>query len=99
MKKIKNCLFIFTVIVQSIFGQTTFHGNIVRTGVYESPGPKQFNKVKWAFKTGGPILASPAVYNGTVFIGSADNHFYAVNQNTGQQIWDFKTEGQIASSA
>ena len=31
---------------QSALAQTTFHGNVARTGVYESPGPKQLNGVK-----------------------------------------------------
>src|ERR1700730_9881001 len=50
--------------------QATFHGNIARTGVYDSPGPKQFNAVKWTFKTKGPIVASATVANGVVYIGS-----------------------------
>lgn len=46
---------------QNTMGQATFHGNVARTGVYDSPGPAKLNGVKWAFKTGGPIVASPAV--------------------------------------
>src|SRR5690349_11889073 len=87
---------IFTI--QSAVAQTTFHGNIARTGVYDSPGPKQFNGVKWAFKTEGPITGSPAVAAGMVFIGSLDNHLYAIDQQTGQTKWKFKTGGPIASS-
>jgi outer membrane protein assembly factor BamB len=79
--------------------QTTFHGNNARTGHYDSPGPKQLKGVKWAFKTTGPITASPAIADGVVFIGSLDNHLYALSQQTGQQKWNFKTEGPIASSA
>jgi outer membrane protein assembly factor BamB len=78
--------------------QTTFHGNIAHTGVYESAGPKQLKGVNWAFKTGGPIFGSPAIAGGTVFIGSADGSLYAIIQETGQQKWKFDTEGKIASS-
>lgn len=87
------------VVVQSARAQTTFHGNIARTGVYDSPGLKQLNGVKWAFKTEGPITASPAIADGMVYIGSLDTNFYAVDQQTGRQKWKFKTEGPIASSA
>ncbi len=52
--------------VPGAMAQSTFHGNVARTGVYDSPGPKQFNGVKWTFKTRGPIVSSPAVAGGVV---------------------------------
>jgi outer membrane protein assembly factor BamB len=79
--------------------QSTFHGNAARTGVYDSPGPAQFTGVKWAFKTGGPIVASPAVANGVVYIGSADGFLYAIDQFTGKEKWKFKSTAPIASTA
>ena len=78
--------------------QATFHGNAARTGVYDSPGPKQFGGVKWTFKTGGPIVASPAVADGVVYIGSMDGYLYAVDQSTGKERWKFKSSMAIASS-
>ena len=81
------------------YAQSTFHGDIARTGVYESAGPAQFTGVKWAFKTQGPIVASAAISDGVVFVGSLDNHLYAVDQQTGKEKWKFKTGGPIASSA
>lgn len=50
------------------FAQATFHGNIARTGVYEAARPARLNGAKWTFKTGGPIVASPAVAGGVVQI-------------------------------
>ena len=38
---IVRVLIVLTVAVQSVAAQATLHGNIARTGVYESPGPKQ----------------------------------------------------------
>jgi len=36
--------------------------------------------LEWKFKTGGWIVSSPAVAaDGTVYVGSRDEHFYAVN--------------------
>jgi hypothetical protein len=99
MKQVSvRILIAWIVLIQSVVAQTTFHDNIARTGVYGSPGPKQFNGMKWAFKTEGPITGSPAIVAGVVFIGSLDNHLYAIDQQTGQPKWKFKTGGPIASS-
>ena len=78
--------------------QTTFHGNVSRTGVYATPGPRQFGGVKWAFATGGPIVASPAIADGVVYIASLDAQLYAVDQETGKEKWKFKSRMPIASS-
>ena len=78
--------------------QTTFHGNVARTGVYDSPGPEQFHGVKWMFKTGGPVVSSPAIADGVVYIASLDGYLYAVDQSTGAEKWKFKSRMPIASS-
>ncbi|HUI75862.1 MAG TPA: PQQ-binding-like beta-propeller repeat protein [Candidatus Acidoferrum sp.] len=78
--------------------QTTFHGNVARTGVFDSPGPKQFGGVKWTFKTAGPIVSSPAIADGVVYIASMDGYLYAVDQSTGKEKWKFKSRMPIASS-
>jgi outer membrane protein assembly factor BamB len=83
---------------QSGIAQTTFHGNNARTGVYDSPGPKQFNGVKWSFKTGGPIVSSPAIADGVVYIASWDGYLYAIDQETGKEKWKYKSRMPIASS-
>ncbi len=41
----------------------------------------------WSFKTGGGIAASPAVVNGTVYIGSWDGYEYALDAATGFLKW------------
>jgi len=78
--------------------QSTFHGNNARTGVYEGAGPKQLGRVKWTFKTGGPIVASPTVADGVVYITSTDTYVYAIDQETGKEKWKLKTRMPIASS-
>jgi eukaryotic-like serine/threonine-protein kinase len=79
-------------------GQATFHGNVARTGVYDSPGPTKLNGVKWAFKTGGPIVASPAIADRLVYIPSMDTYLYAIDQETGKAKWKYKSRMPIASS-
>lgn len=80
------------------FAQATFHGDNARSGVYTAPGPKQFGGVKWAFKAGGPIVTSPAVADGVVYIGALSGHLYAIDQETGKEKWNFKSRMPIASS-
>ena len=46
---------------------------------------------KWKFKTGDVVHASPAIANGTVFIGSWDSYFYALDAASGKERWRFKT--------
>jgi outer membrane protein assembly factor BamB len=98
MNRVTIYFLMLLVVAPSAMAQATFHGNLARTGVYESPGPKQLNGVKWAFKTEGPVLSSPAVAGGVVYFGSVDNNLYAVDQETGKQKWKFKTSRQVTSS-
>ena len=90
--------FVILSIVQVVSAQTTFHGNIARTGVYESSGIRQLKGVKWKFKSNAPFISSPAISNGVIFIGSTDTNLYAIEQETGQQKWKFETKGRIVSS-
>ena len=78
--------------------QTTFHGNVARTGVYTAPGPSRLGGVAWAFKAAGPIVTSPAIEGGAVYIASLSGHLYAVDQETGKEKWNFKSRTPIASS-
>jgi outer membrane protein assembly factor BamB len=93
-------LLLLLLVSGTAIAQATFHGNIARTGVYETSGPAKLNGTKWKFKTDGPIIGSPAVANGVVFIGSIDGNLYAVDQETGKQKWKFKTlaSRQVSSS-
>jgi eukaryotic-like serine/threonine-protein kinase len=94
----RNALLILFLLTTASLAQNTFHGNIARTGVYEGAGPKQFGGIKWTFKAGGPIVTSPVVADGVVYIGALDGHLYAIDQQTGKEKWNFKSSMAIASS-
>ena len=96
--KIRIALGIVVLASQLSVAQSTFHGNLARTGVYDSAGPTKFGGVKWTFKTGGPIVASPAIADGVVYIPSADSYLYAIDQETGKEKWKYKSRMPIASS-
>src|SRR5579862_215193 len=94
----KRAFLLLLLVHLPAFAQSMFHGNPARSGVYDSPGPKQFGGVKWTFKAGGAIVTSPAVVDGVVYIGAMDGHMYAIDQQTGKEKWNFKSSMPIGSS-
>ena len=42
---------------------------------------------KWAFTTGGDVSATPAVYDGTIYVPDWAGNLYAINAKTGAQVW------------
>ncbi|HJR18283.1 MAG TPA: PQQ-binding-like beta-propeller repeat protein [Actinomycetota bacterium] len=60
----------------------------------------------WAVPTADNISASPAVVDGVLYVGSWDGTFYAVDSETGEQLWTFAVDdshevafGRIVSTA
>jgi outer membrane protein assembly factor BamB len=56
-------------------------------------------KIAWTFKTSGPVVASPLISDGLIYIGSLDSSFYALDAKTGKELWQFKSESKISSTA
>ncbi len=57
-------------------------------------------KERWGKYTWGPIAASVAIgSDGTLYVGSFDSYFYAIDGTTGKTKWTFKTGDHIYSSA
>ena len=52
----------------------------------------------WKYKTNGPIVASPVIDHGMVFVGSLDSSLYAIDLVTGKEKWKLPTGGAIRSS-
>jgi polyvinyl alcohol dehydrogenase (cytochrome) len=71
--------------------QHTFHG---RTTLTEAAATKL--KVAWFFPTGDAVTATPTVVGGTVYVGSWDGYFYALNLETGAVRWKYKLRAQHA---
>jgi outer membrane protein assembly factor BamB len=89
---------VLAVAATTAIAEPTFHGNAARTGVYAAAGPLHAPTVQWTFKAAGPILTSPAVLDGVIYVGSMSGHLYAVDQRTGKEKWNFKSRMPIASS-
>src|SRR5579872_4444537 len=61
--------------------------------------PMKSGAEKWLFMTGSYVSSSPAVVNGVVYVGSADDYVYALDATTGAKIWAFQTGGPIFQSS
>jgi outer membrane protein assembly factor BamB len=84
-----------------VFGSRdgTFHGVSLRTGA-----------VRWRFETGELIpwswgfegwdyyTSSPVIQDSVVVFGAGDGVTYALNVETGAELWRFATKGRIRSS-
>jgi len=51
--------------------------------------------VRWTFKANDRILSHPAVEDRTVYFGSNDGSFHAVEAGSGQELWRFGTRASI----
>ncbi len=102
MHKPINRLFLLPAFVAAVspgaFSQNMFRGNLAHTGVYETEGPRQFKGIKWAFRTGGAVVSSPALADSVAYFGSDDKNLYAVDTATGKEKWKFATGGPVRSS-
>lgn len=63
-----------------------------------SSGPTAGVEPRWAFATDGAVRSSPAVVEGTVYVGSDDGQVYAIDAATGEQEWAYRTGGAVRSS-
>lgn len=68
-----------------------FRGGPAMTGVAPGKLADRFERA-WTFKTGDAILSSPVVVDDVVYVGSSDQHVYAVHSKTGEKKWAFKTD-------
>ncbi len=73
--------------------QHTFHGRTTLT-----PSTVKTLKVAWFFPTGDAVTATPTVVHGTVYVGSWDGYFYALDLETGAIRWKYKLSPQDAVS-
>jgi outer membrane protein assembly factor BamB len=73
--------------------QSMFRGDPAHSGTSAEPAPRQFHGVKWRFPTGDRIISSPVGLDKVLYFGSDDGNIYAVDSETGRQIWKRSTGG------
>jgi outer membrane protein assembly factor BamB len=73
--------------------------NMANTGYQpQHPAPANDVTTHWTVETGHQVWSSPAVVDGTVYVGSWDNTVYALDAATGRERWTYDTEGSVHSS-
>ncbi len=76
-----------------------FRGDSKRTGRSPYGTAHVDGMEKWRFDMDGAVWSSPAVSrDGTVYVGSFDNHLYAVNSE-GKEKWSFEAGDTINSTS
>lgn len=54
-------------------------------------------KIEWRFRTGNQIGCPPVYENGIIYIGSFDCKMYAIDAETGEEIWRYATSTSTPS--
>lgn len=75
-----------------------FRHDLGHSGTTNSINTLPQGTLKWLFPTGAPIHSSPAVADGTVYVGSRDNKLYALDAATGIKRWEYETGSWVESS-
>lgn len=75
-----------------------FRGEPAHSGVVTTDGVERLGGVAWTFRTDGAVRSSPALHDGTLYVGSADGHLYALDAASGALRWRFDAGSPIASS-
>ena len=52
----------------------------------------------WKYQTGGRVISSPTVADGIVYVGSEDEHVYALSAYTGEIAWRYHVGSHVFSS-
>ena len=55
-------------------------------------------QVKWTFPTSAPLLSTPAIKDGRVYLTTQDGRVVALDETTGSLIWEHSNQGGIESS-
>jgi outer membrane protein assembly factor BamB len=80
---------IFVPVALSAEDWPLFRGNASQTGVAAAPLPDPLT-VRWKFETKESVEGTAAIVNGVVYVGSMDEHFYALDLATGKEKWKVK---------
>jgi outer membrane protein assembly factor BamB len=76
-------------VVQSSGDWPLFRGNALQTGVTSIALPDKLTEL-WTFQTKDSIEAAVGIANGVVYLGSMDEHLYALDLGKGTEKWKYK---------
>ncbi len=79
----------FVVNLQAHADWPVFRGDAHQTGVSGARLPDTLD-ICWTFKTKDAVEGTAAISGGTVFVGSFDEHLYALDLKSGTEKWRYK---------
>ncbi|HEY1583125.1 MAG TPA: PQQ-binding-like beta-propeller repeat protein [Chthoniobacterales bacterium] len=78
--------------------QSMFRGAPAHTGASADPAPRALHRIKGKFPTGNRIVSSPVWSDGIVYFGGDDGDIYAMDAESGHQIWEHATKRPAPST-
>jgi len=79
-------------------GVFQFQGGAAHEGVYPAGTADSLGGIAWRFATGAIVRASPVSDGATVYCGSSDGTFYALDAQTGKERWRFDAGSSIGDA-
>lgn len=80
----------------AVYGGVGYSGNYANQVLAFDPG--DLGEL-WTYSDKSfPFFSSPAVNETLVFIGSRDKHLHAIDRETGEAAWTYRTSGRVDSS-
>lgn len=84
--------------IDFFFGTSVYRGTYERTGVVDAAAPREVNGYYWRYETAGPIEAPPVVFGTTLYVGTTEGTFFALDQTSGDELWTLPPEGRIGAA-
>ena len=70
-------------------------GNYDHNFYYDSKPLKKTKGITWNYETRGNGSFMLLVYNGVIYSGDDEGNLYAIDCNSGEEIWTFKADGRF----
>ena len=88
-------LFVSLFFTLNSVAQESIVGNYNQNFYYDLKPLKNINGVKWKHKTEGSGSFMLLVHDGVIYSGDAVGNLYAIDTDSGKEIWTFKADGRF----
>lgn len=98
MKKIITALAFILPGITTYSQTAMFRGTPGHISSYQGNTQTIFTTEAWSFNANAPIRSTAVASSSTVYFGSSDGRFYALDKSTGKTKWMFNSSSSIESS-
>jgi len=77
----------------------SFRGDSGHSGRQPGPAPSANLKLAWRFDTGSEVYSTPVIAKGILYVSSKVGFLYALNAETGQEVWRFQLTAYVVRSS